>query len=88
MDHKELDVFIESLKVILKADGGGRYERRDISLCVVPGQIQIEVKRGMDYAARISLIYVEKALEIGRVSSDVVVVKEFTQSGETRYVKM
>jgi len=63
IDHGDLKVFIKKLKQVLKEDGGGRYECGDIGVSHnTNGQILIEVKRQMDYAARICYIKLEKGL--------------------------
>lgn len=66
--HGDLDVFAGELRKALAEDSGGRYESHDVSLVVSKnadgsggGQLQIEVKGGLDYAARISYIVVEKS---------------------------
>lgn len=58
--HNNLYVFVEKLKSILKEDGGGRYEKGIIGLTVVQHQIQIDVKGGLDYAARICYFPLKK----------------------------
>ena len=66
IDHSDLDVFIKELREVLAEDSAGRYEKRDVSLYVgnisqysENGQLQIEVKGSLDYAARIDYIKVE-----------------------------
>jgi hypothetical protein len=51
---------------------GGRFEKNDIQLFRKNGQIQIEVKHGLDYAARIDYIIVEKALTQSVYNGDIV----------------
>ena len=71
--HYDLSVFINNLKILLKEDGGGRLEKGIIGLSVVEHQIQIEVKGGMDYAARICYFQLKNAKTIsvdGHVSQE------------------
>lgn len=60
----------------LRETTGGRFEKNDIQLLRtdVPGggSVQIEVKHGLDYAARISFVIVEKALTQRVIGGDIV----------------
>lgn len=60
--HGDFDSWVVELRRLLRETTGGRFEKNDIQLLRTSGQIQIEVKHGMDYAARIDYITVEKAL--------------------------
>lgn len=60
--HGDFDSWVVELRRLLKETTGGRYEKADVQLSRTNMQIQIETKHGMDYAARISYIIVEKAL--------------------------
>ena len=50
------------LRKVLRESTGGRFEKNDIQLLRTMNVVQIEVKHGMDYAARICYITVKKAL--------------------------
>ena len=60
--HGDFDSWVVELRRLLQETTGGRFEKGDIRLSRTNGQIQIEVKNGLDYAARIYYITVEKAL--------------------------
>ena len=64
--HDDFNSWVVELRRMLQETTGGRFEKRDIQLLRTDvqggGQVQIEVKRGLDYAARISFVIVEKAL--------------------------
>lgn len=60
--HGDFDSWVVELRRVLRETTGGRFEKKDIQLLRIDGQIQIEVKHGLDYAARIDYIIVEKAL--------------------------
>ena len=59
--HFDLAVFTNILMDVMKEDGGDRFEKKIISLSVTEHQIQIEVKGGMDYAARICYFKLKKS---------------------------
>ena len=91
--HKDLDVFIKKLRDILIEDSNGRYEKREVSLYVGNistysgnGQLQIEVKGSLDYAARIDYIKVEKGYYYRIFSEERVLGWNFTASGEINFV--
>ena len=64
--HSDFSSWILELRRMLQETTGGRFEKKDIQLLRTDvqggGQVQIEVKRGLDYAARIEFVIVEKAL--------------------------
>ena len=60
--HDDFDSWVLELHRLLRETTDGRYEKGDIQLLRTKEVIQIEVKHGMDYAARIDYITVEKAL--------------------------
>lgn len=64
--HGDFDSWVVELRRVLRETTGGRFEKDDIQLIRTGvqgvGQVQIEVKHGLDYAARICYITVEKAL--------------------------
>lgn len=60
--HRDFNSWVVELHRLLRKTTGGRFEKGDIQLSRTNGRIQIEVKHGMDYAARIDYITVEKAL--------------------------
>ena len=64
--HGDFDSWVVELRRLLRETTDGRFEKCDISLTRTAidggGQVQINVKHGMDYAARICYITVKKAL--------------------------
>ena len=60
--HDDFDSWVVELRRVLKETTGGRFEKGDIRLWRAGDEIQIEVKRGQGYAARIEYVTVEKAL--------------------------
>lgn len=88
--HNNLYVFVEELKRILKEDGGGRYEKGVIGLFVTEHQIQIEVKGGLDYAARICYFPLEKGfaftIERNIENREFFQIWEFDPCGQLRHV--
>jgi hypothetical protein len=70
--HGDFDGWVIELRRRLRETTGGRFEKNDIQLLRTSGQIQIEVKHGMDYAARIDYIIVEKALTQRVIGGDIV----------------
>lgn len=84
--HIDFDVFVNQLKDILREDGGGRYEKGIIGLSVVKHQIQIEVKGGLDYAARICYFQLEKGLTYTRDNKRLSQTWGFDPEGQLRNV--
>jgi hypothetical protein len=72
--------------VALEEDSGRRYENHDVSLYAGNGQLQIEVKNGQDYAARISYINVEKGYFYRVFSEEKALGWKFTPDGEMRFI--
>lgn len=70
--HGDFDGWVIELRRRLRETTGGRFEKNDIQLLRTSRQIQIEVKHGMDYAARIDYIIVEKALTQRVIGGDIV----------------
>ena len=68
----DFDTWVVELRKTLRETTGGRFEKNDIQLSRTNGRIQIEVKHGMDYAARIDYITVEKALTQRVIGGDIV----------------
>ena len=64
--HGDFDSWVIELRKTLRETTGGRFQKNDIQLLRTNveggGIVQIEVKHGLDYAARISFVIVEKAL--------------------------
>lgn len=60
--HGDFDSWVVELRRLLRETTGGRFEKDDIQLLKTGGRIQIDVKHGLDYAARIDFIIVEKAI--------------------------
>lgn len=93
VNHRDLDVFIKKLRETLKEDSNGRYEKREVSLCVgnissysENGQLQINVKGGLDYAARIDYIKVEKGYFYRLFSEERVLGWNFTPDGNMKFI--
>lgn len=86
VNHKDLDFFIKKIRVALEEDSGRRYENHDVSLYAGNGQLQIEVKNGLDYAARISYINVEKGYFYRVFSEEKALGWKFTPDGEMRFI--
>lgn len=70
--HSDFDGWVIELRRRLRETTDGRFEKNDIQILRTSGQIQIEVKHGMDYAARIDYIIVEKALTQRVIGGDIV----------------
>lgn len=74
--HGDFDGWVIELRRRLRETTGGRFEKNDIQLLRTDvrdgGQVQIEVKHGMDYAARICFVIVEKALTQRVIGGDIV----------------
>lgn len=94
VNHRDLGVFIKKMRETLKEDSAGRYEKNEVSLYVgnissfnENGQLQIEVKGGLDYAARIDYINVEKGYFYRIFSEERVLGRNFTPDGEIRFVQ-
>jgi hypothetical protein len=60
--HDDFEAWVLELRNVLRETTGGRFEKNDIQLSRTNGTVQIDVKHGLDYAARIEYIIVEKAL--------------------------
>lgn len=54
--HEEFFDWVSELKRILKETTGGRFEKDEIQLSRTVGRIQINIKNGQDYVARIDYI--------------------------------
>lgn len=61
--RKDFDEFVAEVRKRLAEDSGGRYEKGEIMLYTRKGGVVIDVKRGLDYAARLEYISVEKEYE-------------------------
>lgn len=83
--HRDFEGWVIELRRRLRETAGGRFEKNDIRLLRtdVPGggQVQIEVKHGMDYAARIFFVIVEKALTQRVIGGDIVELGYFIPEG-------
>lgn len=84
-NHKDLETFTALLRQELKEGTGGRYEKGDIALIRTSGQLQIEVKHGLDYAARIDYTVVEKAFTYKSFSRERVQAWELAPDGEMKF---
>ena len=83
--HGDFDGWVIELRRRLRETTGGRFEKNDIQLLRTSGQIQIEVKHGMDYAARIDYIIVEKALAQRVIGGDIVKLCRLDPEGRMVY---
>ena len=83
--HGDFDGWVIELRRRLRETAGGRFEKNDIQLLRTNGQIQIEVKHGLDYAARIDYIIVEKALTQRVIGGDIVKLCRLDPEGNMLY---
>ena len=83
--HGDFDSWVVELRRLLRETTGGRFEKNDIQLLRTSGLIQIEVKHGMDYAARIDYIIVEKALTHSVIGGDTVIQCRLDPEGIAEY---
>lgn len=93
VNHRDLDVFINKLRETLKEDSDGRYEKNEVSLYVGNissycrnGLLKINVKGGLDYAARIDYIEVGKGYFYRTFSENIVHGWNFTPDGEMVFI--
>lgn len=84
-NHKDFETFIDLLREELKEGTGGRYEKGEVSLTRVSGQVQIETKGGFDYAARICYTVVEKVFTYKAFSRERVQACELTPDGKMKF---
>ena len=74
--HGDFDSWVVELRKTLRETTGERFQKNDIQLLRTNvedgGVVQIEVKHGLDHAARISFIIVEKALTQRIIGGDFV----------------
>lgn len=85
-NHKDFETFIDLLREELKESTGGRYDKGEISLARTNGQVQIEVKGGLDYAARIDYTVVEKVFTYKAFSRERVQGWKLTPEGEIKFL--
>lgn len=85
-NHKDFETFIDLLREELKEGTGGRYEKGDISLSRTNGQIQINTKGGLEYAARICYTAVEKVFAYKAFSREKVQGWELTPGGDIKFL--
>ena len=87
--HSDFDGWVIELRRRLRETTGGRFEKNDIQLLRTDfqdsGQIQIEVKHGLDYAARICFVIVEKALTQRVIGGDIVKQRRLDPDGKMIY---
>lgn len=93
VNHRDFDVFVKKLRETLKEDSDGRYEKNEVSLYVGKissysenGQLQILVKGGLDYVARIDYIKIEKGYFYRIFSEERVHGWDFTPDGEVKFI--
>ena len=86
--HSDFDSWVLELRRMLRETTGGRFEKNDIQLLRNDvqggGLAQIDVKHGLDYAARIHFVIVEKALTQRIIGGDI--VKQFQLDPEGNMV--
>lgn len=63
VSRRDFDEFVADVRKRLAEDTGGRYDKGEIMLHAGKGQVMIDVKCGLDYAARLDYISVEKEFE-------------------------
>lgn len=89
--HGDFDSWVVELHRLLRETTDGRYEKGDISLTRTAidggGQVQINVKHGLDYAARIYYITVEKALTQRVIGGEFVELCRLEPNGDMVYNK-
>ena len=85
VNHRDFDIFVQKIFERLQEDTDGRYEKGDVTLIRTDGQLQIEVKRGLDYAARIDFINVENGFAITAFSEKLKKVWRFMPDGEMKF---
>ena len=85
VNHRDFDIFVQKIFERLKEDTGGRYEKGDVTLIRTDGQLQIEVKRGLEYAARIDFINVENGFAITAFSEKLKKAWRFMPDGEMKF---
>ena len=54
--HDDFFAWVLELRRILKETTGGRFEKKEIQLSITVGRIQINIKNGQDYVARMDYI--------------------------------
>lgn len=85
--HGDFDSWVVELRRLLQETTGGRFEKNDIQLLRTSGQIQIEVKHGLDYAARINYIPVDTALTQTVIGGQFVKLCRLDPDGNMVYCK-
>jgi len=85
-NHEDFETFIGLLRQELQEGTGGRYEKGDICLFRSDGQLTIEVKRGLDYAARINYVILEKVFTYKAFSRELVQGWKLTPSGDIKFI--
>ena len=60
--HGDFDSWVVELRRLLRDTTDGRFEKDDVQLLRTDGRVQIEVKHGLDYAARVDYTTVETVL--------------------------
>ncbi|MBQ3700919.1 MAG: hypothetical protein II886_13605 [Prevotella sp.] len=88
--HGDFDSWVLELRRMLRETTGGRFEKNGIQLSRTEdhqgiGQVQIEVNHGLDYAARISFVIVEKALTQRIIGGDFVKLCRLDPEGNMVY---
>ncbi|MCR4602469.1 MAG: hypothetical protein K5683_02900 [Prevotella sp.] len=82
--HQDFDMFVQEIFKVLKEDSAGRYEKGEVTLSRTSGQLQINVKRGLDYAARIYFTDVRTGFCFKFFTREMVPEWHFTPVGAVR----
>lgn len=85
-DHSDFDKFVLELRDTLNEDSGGRAERGDVSVFRGNGIVELSVKGGLDYAARLYFIKVETGFSYTFNSNKRVKAVRFEADGEIRFL--
>ena len=83
--HADFDSWVVGLRRLLQETTGGRFEKNGIQLLRTNGQIQIEVKHGLDYVAKIDYVIVEKALTQNIIGGEFVKMCRLDPEGNMVY---
>ena len=87
--HVDFYLWVIELRKVLRETTDGRFKKDDIQLLRTyvqgEGQVQIGVKHGMDYAARIYFVIVEKALARRIISGEFFQICRLDPSGDMIY---
>lgn len=85
-NHSDFDKFVLELRDTLNEDSGGRAECGDVSIFRSNGVVELTVKGGLDYAARLCFIKVETGYGYTFNSNKRVKAVRFEPDGEIRFL--